>query len=98
MIVRRRPIHDPPAGTHAVARCVAEAAVVLREVGVLGADEMEFGFAGGHRRVFFRGLAETAAEAAAAALRQTGGRQQQQRDAGAQEHAPQEGSLMRQPL
>ena len=44
------PIHHPPTVTGGAARSEAEAAVILRQVGVFGADEMEFGSGGNSGR------------------------------------------------
>ena len=41
MVVGIGPIHDPPAVARAVARGESEAPVVLRQVGIFDADEME---------------------------------------------------------
>jgi hypothetical protein len=46
VVVGIGPIHDPPTVSGGVARGESEAAVELRQVGVLGADEMEFGGGG----------------------------------------------------
>jgi len=41
MVVRIRPIDDPPTPTPAVARRVAEAPVIVRRIGVLQTNEIE---------------------------------------------------------
>jgi hypothetical protein len=45
MIVGGGPVDNPPSGALALARRVPETAVILRQVGVFHADEMEFAFA-----------------------------------------------------
>ena len=58
MIVGGGPVHDPPAGAHTVTRGIAKSAVVLRQVGVFDANEVELGGAHGDRGSFVLGFPE----------------------------------------
>jgi hypothetical protein len=82
MIVGVGPVDDPPACALAVAGAEAETAVVLREVGVFGPDEVEFAFLredgrGAFVVAFEANAAESLGEAS---LVQAGSRQRKQRD------------------
>ena len=68
------PIHHPPTVTGGAARGEAEAAVILRQVGVLGADEVEFGSG----RKFGAGTLVTVTDAAAESLGERDDEQQEE--------------------
>ena len=55
MIVGVGPIDQPPAGALPIAGSVAEAAVILGQVGILNAQKMKFGFASGNGGIVFGG-------------------------------------------
>lgn len=76
MVVRIGPVDDPPAGTLAVTGPETPAAVKLRQVGVFGADEMEFAFFRKDRRRAFVVPFEADSAAASETLREARGRQQ----------------------
>ena len=55
MIVGVGPVDQPPAAALPVARGVAEAAVILRQIGIFDAQKVKFGFARGNGGVVFSG-------------------------------------------
>src|ERR1019366_6150669 len=51
MIIRVRPIYQPPACSGAISRRVSPSPVILREIGIFEANKVELGVAHGDRRL-----------------------------------------------
>ena len=77
VIVGVGPVHDPPAIALSAAGSVSEASVVLRQIVVFEANEMEFGGGRKLRPRFF--IVSFEADGAAKPLRQSRRREQKQR-------------------
>ena len=61
MIIGGGPIDQPPSGSSAVARGVAPAAMILRQVGIFEPHEMKFGVASGREFLIVIGLLKSPA-------------------------------------
>src|SRR4051812_23402241 len=61
MIFGGGPIYHPPAASHSLARGISETAMKLGQVCVFESKEMKFGWAHGHRFIFFAAFLESSA-------------------------------------